>query len=127
MTKVTAGRIAFEVTASNLKDIPNGSTPARLPVLFINLLVTLADAPKLSAFAGVGLLCGKSGSVSRMFVHYAECNEVTVMIDREKQIKSWRRKKKIDLIEKTNPRWEDLAQDWGRKDELKGESLERNS
>jgi len=59
-----------------------------------------------------------------MFVHYAECNEVTVLIDREKQIKSWRRKK---LIEKTNPRWEDLAQDWGRKDELKGESLERNS
>jgi len=55
-----------------------------------------------------------------MFVHYAECNGVTVLIDREKQIKSWRRKK---LIEKTNPRWEDLAQDWGRKDELKGESL----
>jgi putative endonuclease len=50
-----------------------------------------------------------------MFVHYAECNEVTVMIDREKQIKSRRRKKKIDLIEKTNPRWEDLAQDWGRR------------
>jgi putative endonuclease len=57
-------------------------------------------------------------------VHYAGCNEVTVMINREKQIKSWRRKKKIDLIEKTNPRWEDLAHNWGRKMKLKGESIE---
>ena len=56
-------------------------------------------------------------------VHYAGCNEVIVMINREKQIKSWRRKKKIDLIEKTNPRWEDLAQNWGRKVKLKGESI----
>jgi putative endonuclease len=57
-------------------------------------------------------------------VHYAGCNEVIVMINREKQIKSWRRKKKIDLIEKTNPRWEDLAQNWGRKMKLKGESID---
>jgi putative endonuclease len=56
-------------------------------------------------------------------VHYAGCNEVIVMINREKQIKSWRRKKKIDLIEKANPRWEDLAQNWGRKVKLKGESI----
>jgi putative endonuclease len=47
-----------------------------------------------------------------------------VMINREKQIKSWRRKKKIDLIEKTNPRWDDLAQNWGRKMKLNGESIE---
>jgi putative endonuclease len=57
-------------------------------------------------------------------VHYAGCNEVLVMINREKQIKSWRRKKKVDLIEKTNPRWEDLAQNWGRSMKLKGESIE---
>ena len=57
-------------------------------------------------------------------VHYAGCNEAIVMINREKQIKSWRRKKKIDLIEKTNPRWNDLAQNWGRKMKLKGESIE---
>ena len=57
-------------------------------------------------------------------VHYAGCNEVIVMINREKQIKSWRRKKKIDLIEKANPRWEDLAQNWGRKMKLKGESID---
>ncbi len=58
-------------------------------------------------------------------IHYAGCNDVIVMINREKQIKSWRRKKKIDLIEKSNPRWEDLAQSWGRKMKLKGESIEQ--
>ena len=29
-------------------------------------------------------------------------------IDREKQIKGWLRKKKIDLIESLNPDWKDL-------------------
>ena len=34
-------------------------------------------------------------------------------INREKEIKGWRRSKKIKLIETMNPRWEDLAKDWG--------------
>jgi putative endonuclease len=34
-------------------------------------------------------------------------------IDREKEIKGWRRSKKITLIESMNPRWEDLAKHWG--------------
>ena len=34
-------------------------------------------------------------------------------IAREKEIKGWRRSKKIKLIESMNPRWEDLARDWG--------------
>jgi putative endonuclease len=58
-------------------------------------------------------------------VHYAGSNEALVMINRERQIKSWRRKKKIDLIEKTNPRWEELAQNWGINMKLKGESIEK--
>lgn len=33
-------------------------------------------------------------------------------IDREKEIKSWRRNKKIRLIESMNPRWHDLAERW---------------
>jgi putative endonuclease len=33
-------------------------------------------------------------------------------IAREKQIKRWRREKKIALIESTNPQWLDLAADW---------------
>jgi putative endonuclease len=34
-------------------------------------------------------------------------------IDREKEIKGWRRSKKTKLIESMNPGWEDLAKDWG--------------
>jgi putative endonuclease len=33
-------------------------------------------------------------------------------IAREKEIKAWRREKKLRLIESTNPRWEDLAGKW---------------
>lgn len=33
-------------------------------------------------------------------------------ISREKQVKSWRREKKIALIEQANPTWKDLAEKW---------------
>jgi putative endonuclease len=33
-------------------------------------------------------------------------------IRREKEIKGWRRSKKLKLIESMNPRWDDLARDW---------------
>jgi len=33
-------------------------------------------------------------------------------IKREKQIKGWIRKKKVNLIESKNPGWEDLSRDW---------------
>ena len=33
-------------------------------------------------------------------------------IAREKEIKGWRRSKKIALIASMNPRWEELARDW---------------
>jgi hypothetical protein len=34
-------------------------------------------------------------------------------IAREKEIKGWRRSKKIKLIESMNPKWDNLAKDWG--------------
>jgi putative endonuclease len=34
-------------------------------------------------------------------------------IDREKEIKGWRRSKKIKLIESMIPHWDDLAEHWG--------------
>ena len=34
-------------------------------------------------------------------------------INREKEIKGWRRSKKIELIESMNPNWGDLAERWG--------------
>ena len=38
--------------------------------------------------------------------------EVTNAIAREKQLKGWRREKKIALIEKENPQWRDLSKGW---------------
>ena len=43
-------------------------------------------------------------------VHFEEFADVRVAIRREKEIKSWRREKKIRLIEAENPLWEDLAE-----------------
>ena len=37
----------------------------------------------------------------------------------------WRREKKINLIEKFNPRWQDLAEKWGREMRFQGQSLVR--
>ncbi|MGA3100267.1 MAG: GIY-YIG nuclease family protein [Terracidiphilus sp.] len=37
---------------------------------------------------------------------------VAAAIAREKQLKGWRREKKIALIEKMNPAWVDLSKDW---------------
>ena len=39
-------------------------------------------------------------------------------IAREKQLKGWRREKKIALIEKCNPAWADLSEGWYTKEQL---------
>jgi putative endonuclease len=39
---------------------------------------------------------------------------VRTAIAREKQIKPWRREKKIRLIESLNPTWQDLSEEWGK-------------
>jgi putative endonuclease len=46
-------------------------------------------------------------------VYYERFFYPDAAIDREKEIKGWRRSKKIKLIESMNPRWEDLAKNWG--------------
>ena len=33
-------------------------------------------------------------------------------INREKQIKKWRREKKVTLIDSLNPGWDDLSEEW---------------
>ena len=45
-------------------------------------------------------------------VYSDETSDVTSAIAREKQIKGWRRSKKIALIESANPAWKDLSTDW---------------
>jgi putative endonuclease len=56
-------------------------------------------------------------------VYYESFDDVHKAIAREKQLKGWRRSKKIALIESKNPRWEDLAQKWGAPMLFAGESM----
>jgi len=58
-------------------------------------------------------------------VYYETYDQVLRAIAREKQLKGWRRDKKIALIEKINPRWQDLAEHWGREMRFRGQSLKR--
>jgi putative endonuclease len=78
------------------------------------------------------LYCGMTNSVQRRieehrrssipgFTQIYQCNRlvwferyqyVRNALDREKQIKGWRREKKIRLIEQTNPTWADLSEAW---------------
>ena len=41
-------------------------------------------------------------------VYYETTEDISSAIRREKQIKKWKRKWKIELIEKKNPNWRDL-------------------
>ena len=43
-------------------------------------------------------------------VYYEMCHDVKDAIKREKQLKNWRREKKIALIERMNPYWKDLGE-----------------
>ena len=45
-------------------------------------------------------------------VFYETTSNVEVAIAREKQLKGWRRNKKVALIEETNPGWNDLSLEW---------------
>ena len=41
-------------------------------------------------------------------VYYKHTNSIASAIQREKRLKKWKRAWKIELIEKSNPNWEDL-------------------
>jgi putative endonuclease len=45
-------------------------------------------------------------------VYYEATSDIEAAIAREKQIKGWRRSKKVALIEAANPKWEDLSKAW---------------
>jgi putative endonuclease len=42
-------------------------------------------------------------------LYFEETSDVFAAITREKQIKGWRREKKVDLIRTVNPSWRDLS------------------
>ncbi len=47
-----------------------------------------------------------------MLVYYETASDIQVAIAREKQLKNWRRSKKIALIESSNPQWKDFSLEW---------------
>ena len=49
-------------------------------------------------------------NVTRL-VYCEETSDVRSAIAREKEIKGWRRSKKVDLIESLNPHWVDLLEE----------------
>jgi len=52
-------------------------------------------------------------------VHWESFDEVINAINREKQLKNWRREKKLWLIASTNPKFRDLSADWYSKESFK--------
>lgn len=46
----------------------------------------------------------------RICVYYEYYENIEIAIIREKQLKWWSRKKKLELIETLNPEWEDLTE-----------------
>jgi putative endonuclease len=47
-----------------------------------------------------------------ILVYVETTPNIAAAITREKQIKGWTRRKKIELIDRANPTWADLAADW---------------
>jgi len=45
-------------------------------------------------------------------VYYEITPNINSAIQREKEIKKWRREKKNNLIESLNPNWSDLSEEW---------------
>ena len=53
----------------------------------------------------------KKYNINRL-IYFEVFGDAYSAIAREKTIKGWLRKKKIDLINKANPDWKDLSCDW---------------
>ena len=45
-------------------------------------------------------------------VYYEQTTDIAAALNREKEIKKWRRNKKNIMVESTNPSWRDLSEDF---------------
>jgi putative endonuclease len=61
----------------------------------------------------IGSAFTKRYEVNRL-VYYEAFQYVRNALAREKELKGWRRSKKVALIENMNPSWRDLSKDFGR-------------
>lgn len=75
------------------------------------------DADARHFLQTVGVLSSSIGGMRDGFY----CESLRI----ENQVKRRRRENKITLIEKLNPRWQDLAEKWGREMRFRGQSLVR--
>jgi putative endonuclease len=48
----------------------------------------------------------------KKLVYFEETQDINTAIDREKEIKKWRRDKKNRLVNLMNPNWDDLSSGW---------------
>jgi putative endonuclease len=55
----------------------------------------------------------------KKLVHMESTNDIYSALNREKQLKGWSRSKKINLIESSNPNWNDLSDKWTRTEILR--------
>ena len=46
-------------------------------------------------------------------VYYEQFGEISFAIEREKQLKNWKREWKDELVVEGNPEWRDLSEEWG--------------
>ncbi|MEW6616017.1 MAG: hypothetical protein AB1401_11210 [Thermodesulfobacteriota bacterium] len=59
----------------------------------------------------VYLLTNWNNKVNKL-VYFEETQDVNAAIEREKEIKKWRREKKNQLVNLMNPKWDDLSSGW---------------
>ena len=84
-----------------------GSISGTLYVGMTNDLVARVRQHQKHTFGGFT----EKYNVTRL-LYYERYDDVGVAIHREKQLKGWRRQKKIALIERINPQWKDLSREW---------------
>ena len=81
------------------------------PVLYVGVTTDLRRRVQQHRIHAVPGSFTSKYRVTRL-VYFEEMESIRVAIAREKQIEGWRRDRKIALIERANPGWHDLANDW---------------
>jgi len=60
---------------------------------------------------GIGSQFTTKYRITRL-LYFEETRDIHAAITREKKLKGWTRKKKLELIATENPKWLDLSEDW---------------
>ncbi|HWG18655.1 MAG TPA: GIY-YIG nuclease family protein [Acidobacteriaceae bacterium] len=102
--------------------IMGGSVSSVLYVGVTSDIYTRVHQHKNGTFAGFS----KHYGCTRL-LYYETHEDISEAIAREKQLKGWRREKKLALIRTVNPEFKDLAANWGRKFLTANERIEEKA